>query len=99
MLGAMDQEKLRDLICLMVKRFSMVATGGPRNRHGQVVSHKFTLEFQELWLTHSLGMVGRHGTITSWVIASCQLSSANFPNGQARKVDPGLEEGKELPLP
>ena len=61
MLGAMDREKLRDLLCLMVKRFSVVANGGPRNRKGEVVSYEFTPEFQELWLTHSHGMVGLTG--------------------------------------
>ena len=47
-LGAMNRDKLRDLLRLVVKRFSVVATEGPRNRQGQVVSHEFAPEFQEL---------------------------------------------------
>ena len=56
-LADMDREKLSDVVRLVIRKFSAVASGGPRNRQGQVVSHEFTPEFQELWLTHSHGVV------------------------------------------
>ena len=41
--------------------FSLPVPGGSRNRKGEVVSHEFTPEFQELWITHSKGVVGLDG--------------------------------------
>ena len=61
LLAGMDRERFRDLLRLVLRRVAVEATGGPRNRVGDVTSYEFTPEFQELWLTHSHGMVGLIG--------------------------------------
>ena len=60
-IAEMDREKFRDVVHLVLKKFCVVASGGSRNRKGEIVSHEFTPEFQELWLTHSNGVVGLDG--------------------------------------
>ena len=61
LLVGMDRERLRDLMRRVLRRVSVVAKGGPRDRVGEVVSYEFTPEFQEFGYTHSNGVVGPAG--------------------------------------
>ena len=77
-LASMEREKLKAFVQLVLRRFSVEAYGGPRNRKGRVTAYEFTPEFQELWLTHSHCMVGGTGLepVTSAMSTQCsnQLS-------------------------
>ena len=57
----MERERLRALVQLVLRRFSVEGYGGPRNRKGRVTAYEFTPEFQEFWLAHSQRMVGLRG--------------------------------------
>ncbi len=60
-LASMERERLKAFAGLVLRRFSVEAYGGPRNRNGRVTAHEFTPEFQEFWLSHSQCMVGHRG--------------------------------------
>ena len=62
LLAEVDRGKVRELARLVLKKFSVVASGSSRNRNGQVVSYEFNPEFQEVWLTHSERCGGAGGT-------------------------------------
>ncbi|MDA0988721.1 MAG: hypothetical protein O2783_06285 [Chloroflexi bacterium] len=40
-LADMDRERLRSLVQLVLRRFSVEGYGGPRNRRGQVTAYEF----------------------------------------------------------
>ena len=60
-LASMDRGELKELVQLVLRRFTVEATGGPRNRVGHVSTYEFTPEFQDFRLTLSNGMVGGTG--------------------------------------
>ena len=60
-LAQMDRDRFRDLMRLVLRKFTVTATGGPRRRVGEVATYQFTPEFQDFWLTHSDAGVGGTG--------------------------------------
>ena len=82
-IAEMDREKFRDVVRLVLKKFCVLASGGSRNRKGQIVSHEFTPEFQELWLTHSTSVVDLTGQ--NQVLGSPLNSAYSFPEALSVK--------------
>ena len=61
LISDMDPERLRELVRLVLRPFSVEVTGPNTARESRVTSHEFTPGFKEFWLTHSTRMVGYRG--------------------------------------